>query len=210
MSTAMAPVAVNPKPPLRQRLRSWKWWVYGDMNSQPLEKAPKGYLFNFCLGIVIWLILCVYPWIDSWINRHPPEFSSLQSIHGLVTNTSRKSPQFIFQLATGERMRLEYPGYLGIYGRDTGVMRRLGDENENVLGCSATVWFDVPRFTLWKRNRVWKIACDNSQHGASYENFRDYFEKWNSLIYWGVINFLLIPIGLVIILIRFRRGYYER
>ncbi len=209
MSDAMTVIKQSPKPPLGQRLRSWKWWVYGDMSSQPLEKAPKGYRLNICLGIAIWLSLGVYPWIDSWINRHPPEFSSLQSVRGVITNTSRKSPQFILQLTTGERVRLEYQGFLGIYGRETGLMRRLGDENQNVLGCSATVWFDVPRFTLWKRNRVWQIACDNSPHGASYENFREYFKKWNRLIYWGVIIFFLIPLGMAIISIRFRRGFYD-
>lgn len=196
------------KPPLRQRLLSWKWWIYGDMNSQRSKQTPKGYRFHVVCGLLMWLSLGVYPWINTWINRHPPEFESLNKVHGQVAYTSSKNPQFILQLETGELLELEYPGFLGIYGKGTGLMRRMGVENKNVLGCSATVWFDNPRYTLWQRNRVWQIECDNKQAGASYKNFVDKFESSNGLIYWGVIHFLLMPIGIMIIFIRYRMRFY--
>lgn len=49
MKSSQPSIPQPPKPPWRVRLTSWKWWVYGDVNSQPREKAPKG--FNVQMGI---------------------------------------------------------------------------------------------------------------------------------------------------------------
>lgn len=198
------------KPPLRQRLRSWKWWVYGDLNSMPRDKPPKGYLAQFFIGIFFWVLLGIHPWVVTWINSQPPSFSKLQIARGMVTYTSRKSPHLGIKTEAGENLRMEYPGFLTNYGSSPGGTRNLGSDNERVLGCVATVWFDVPEFTLWTRRRVWQITCDNGQASALYPDLVAISSGSMGLNFWAVVIFFVMPFLIFIYLIRYRRGYYER
>lgn len=95
------------KPPWGVRLRSWKWWVYGDVNSQLREKPPKGYYFQIAIAIVLWVAIAGHPWITTWVNRHPPAFSSLEITKGTVVRTSRKSPHLDLRLDSGEILNME-------------------------------------------------------------------------------------------------------
>lgn len=210
MSTAMPQTDRIPKPTLSQRIRSWKWWVYGDLNSMPREKPPKWYRAQFVIGLFFWVLLGVHPWIATWINAQPPNFSDLQIVHGKVINTSRKSPHLGIKTETGEIISMEYPGFLTNYGSSPGGTRSLGRENERVLGCVATVWFDVPKYTLWVRYRIWQIKCDNGQASALYEELLAISTSSMGLVFWAVTVFLFMPFFMFIYLIRYRRGYYER
>lgn len=199
-----------PKPPLHERLRSWKWWVYGDVYSTPREDIPNGHIYNIVVGTLIWLLLGAQPWITTWINRAPPDFSSLKKVHGEILNAHEKSPHFVLKSDSGEVFKFDYPGFLIIYPRAVGSMGKLGEENRNVVGCKATIWFDIPRYTLWTRHRVWQVACDDHSSGASYEDFLMDLERRLGLRWWGFIIFIFMPIGGTLIIIRSRRGYYER
>ncbi len=198
------------KPLIRERLRSWKWWIYGDMHSKPRKDIPNGHIYNVVVGLFIWIFLGVQPWITTWINRKPPEFSSLKIMHGVIINSHEKSPHFILKSDSGEIFKFDYPGILLIYPRAVGLMTKLGEENRNVIGCNATIWFDIPRYTLWTRYRVWQIACDDRSVGASYEDFLGGFERRLGLRWWGFIVFVFMPLGGTLIIVRSRRGYYER
>lgn len=198
------------KPPLRQRLRSWKWWVYGDVNSMPLKKPPKWYRAQIFLAIFFWIFLGIHPLVSTWINSTPPEFSQLQIVHGKVIYTSRLSPHLGIETESGETLRMEYPGFLSNYGRPVGGTRSLGPDNERVFGCMATVWFDVPKYTLWSRHRVWQITCDNGQASALYSDFVASSARKMGLIHWSVSIFFIMPFLMFIYLIRYRRGFYER
>jgi len=196
------------KPSLCERLRSWKWWLYGDMNSQPRDRPPKGYYFQIALAVALWFFIAGHPWLTTWINRHPPEFSSLETVRGTVVRTSRKSPHLDLRLDNGKILNMEFPGFLNTYGSSPGGTRGLGSNNEKILGCTATVWFDVPRYTLWERYRVWQITCDDGHAGATYSEL--VAESSMSLAFSGVAAFIGLPFLLFIYFIRYRRGYYER
>lgn len=197
------------KPRLRQRLRSWKWWVYGDMNSKPLEKPPKGFRFQLFIGILFWLFIAVHPCISTWINRHPPKFSDLQVAHGIVISTNEKNPHLRIRLDNGEVLAMEYPSFMNNYGRTSAGPKKLGANNANVLGCRATVWFDIPRYTLWKRYRVWQIHCDDRDVSASYEEII-FDSEGMGLVFFGITAFILMPFLMALWFVRFMRGYYER
>lgn len=122
--------------------------------------------------------------------------------------TSRKSPHLALKLSDGQILDMEYPGFLNTYGSSPGGTQGLGPDNRNVLGCAATVWFDIPRYTLWKRYRVWQIICDRGQPGATYGELRS--ESSMSLTFYGTAAFFVLPLLMAIWLIRYRRGYYER
>lgn len=195
------------KPPLRQRMRSWKWWVYGDMNSKPLEKPPKGVRLQFSIGIIFWIVIAVQPCVSTWINRHPPKFSELQVAHGLVTSTNEKNPHLRLRLNNGDVLAMEYPSFMNNYGRTSAGPRKLGINNAKVLGCRATVWFDIPRYTLWQRYRVWQITCDDRDEGASYDEI--IFSSGDmGLVFFGISAFILIPLLMALRFVRSMRGYY--
>ncbi len=198
------------KPPLGQRLRSWKWWVYGDMHSRPRKDIPNSHIYNVITGFLIWSLLGIQPWVTTWINRVPPDFSSLKSVHGEIINASEKSPHFFLKSDSGRIFKFDYPGFLIVYPRAVGSMNKLGEKNGNVVGCSATIWFDIPRYTLWTRYRVWQIECDDHSTGASYEDFLQGLDRRLSLLWWGFIIFIFMPFGGTLIMLRSRRGYYER
>lgn len=195
------------KSPLRARLRSWKWWVYGYVDWQPPEKPPRGYYFQLVMAVVLWTVIAVHPWLTTWINRHPPEFSSLEMVKGTVVRTSRKSPHLGLRLESGEILNMEYPGFLNTYGSSPGGTRGLGPNNEKIRGCIATVWFDRPKYTLWKRYRVWQVICHGNQFGATHRELVT--ESTMSLGLRGAFAFFVLPFFLVIYLIRYRGGSYE-
>lgn len=209
MIDAMVENELPDKPTIGQRLRSWKWWVYGDMHSKPLEKPPKGLRLQLFIGIFGWLFIAVHPWVTTWINRNPPPFSELQVAHGKVVGTDFKNPHLVLQLDNGEVLKLEYPSFMNTYGRTSAGIRKFGNDNAKVLGCRGTVWFDVPRYTLWRRYRVWQISCDDRDIGASYDEI--IFSSGDmSLVLFGFGAFILIPMVTALWFVRFRRGYYER
>ncbi len=210
MGTAISKVEKPVKPPLRVRIRSWKWWVYGDINSQPRKDIPNSHIYNVVVGSLIWVVLAFYPWIVTWINRIPPGFSSLKTLHGEIISSHEKSPHFVMRSDNGEIFKFDYPGFLIIYPRAVGSMEKLGEQNRNVLGCKATIWFDAPRYTMWNRYRVWQIACDDGAAGATYHDFLQDLKKRLALRWWGFIIFVFMPVGGALIFARSRRGYYER
>lgn len=207
-SVKKSPTPDSTKPSIGVRLRSWRWWVYGDMNSPPREKPPKEFYFHLVFGLFLWIFIAVHPWLSTWMNRHPPEFSSLESVRGAVVHTSRKSPHLGLKLDDGRILDMEYPGFLNTYGSSPGGTKGLGHDNEKVLGCVATVWFDVPKYTLWQRYRIWQIVCDNKQAGATYSEL--VAESWMDLTLRALVAFFVIPLGVGIWSIRYLRKYYER
>lgn len=203
-----SPTPDTTKPSIGVRLRSWKWWVYGDINSQPREKPPKGFWFQVALAVLLWTFIAGHPWLSTWINRHPPEFSSLETVRGVVVRTSRRSPHLDLRVADGGILNMEFPGFLNTYGSDTRIIKYLGMYNEGLLNCDATVWFDIPKYTLWERYRVWQIACSNSDAEVSYMELTN-DDRWLGLGFDGAITTLMLFL-LIFYLIRYRRGYYER
>ncbi len=198
------------KPPLGKRLRSWKWWIYGDMQSKPKKDIPNGHIYNVVVGSLGWILLGVQPWITTWINRVPPDFSTLKKVHGKIINAHEKSPHVVLKTDSGTVFKFDYPGFLIVYPRASGSMEKLGDQNRNVLGCKATVWFDIPRYTLWTRHRLWQIACDDGRAAASYQDFLEDLDSRLALRWWGFVIFIFMPSGGMLIILRSRRGFYER
>lgn len=211
MSIGKPPVPVNApeKPSWGVRLRSWKWWVYGAVNSQPREKPPKGYYFQIAMAVALWAVIAGHPWLTTWINRHPPELSSLEMVKGTVVRTARKSPHLGLRLENGEIRDIEFPVFLNTYGGVARTFRHLpGNYNGDFMDCEATVWFDMPKYTLWKRYRIWQVICANSPVRVNYEQI--VAEDRMFFVFTGVVAFVALPFLLLIYFIRYRRGYYER
>ena len=206
MGTAITDVEKPVRPPLWIRLRSWKWWVYGDVHSKPLDKLPKWCTTQLVVTIFLWCLLCGHPWWVTWINRHPPTFSELQTVQGVVVRTSSKNPQITLKLSDGRSLDLEFPAFLGTYGRSSAGPASLGPNNERVHDCHAIVWFDKPRYTLWNRYRIWQIRCEDRNTFATFGEIVRTADI--DLFYSGLFIFFLIPLGLARVILRTRRGYY--
>lgn len=198
------------EPTLGVKLCSWKWWVYGNMNSHPRERAPKGFLFQIFIVFFLWIFLSVHPWVSTWINRNPPQLSELQIVKGKVIYTSRKSPHLGLRMEDRKILDMEYPGFMSNLGSGPGGPKSLGYENSNVLGCEATVWFDIPKYTLWRRYRIWQISCNKTGKGASYKEFVEDSKRTMDAFGSGLLTFFFFPLFMGIFLIRFRGGFYER
>lgn len=84
--------AEKPKPPWRIRLTSWKWWVYGDAYSQPLEQLPKGFYKHVAFATTLWVVIAFHPWVTTFINREPPPFDQLKVVEGTIHTTYEKKP----------------------------------------------------------------------------------------------------------------------
>ncbi len=200
---------VKKKPPLGKRLRSWKWWIYGDIDSKPLETPLrmgwKAYLFH----VLPYLLLGVCPFITHWVNRQPPRFDELQLVHGEVIKTSSSAPQISMRLDSGQMLRLTLPnGNFTGKGGEKGQIKVLGDRNADVAGCFAKAWYSVPRLYLFQRNYVWQIECDDHSAGATYADFIRYFESHMNLFTQAVLIFLVMPLVILLYVVRYRRGYY--
>lgn len=206
MSNVVIEIEQAAKPPLRQRLCSWKWWVYGDMNSQPLEKPLNPHWFEIIFCFCIWFFIFFQPWVATWLNRNPPSFESLQRVHGKVIRTGEFAPQFSVRLDSGEVLNLDYPDFLGYNGRHDTWMKKLGYRSGNVAGCYANVWYDSPRFTLNTRNRIWQIKCDHRLISANYTDFLKMFEDRKSLVSNGFFAFIFFPLLMALATARQRRG----
>lgn len=197
------------KLPLAVKMRSWKWWVYGDIDSKPLTKPPAGTAAYVCVMCAFWLYVAGVPWWLTWINRHPPQLSKLQVLHGEVIFASRKSPHLILRTDAGEVIQMDYPSFINNFGRSTQIIHALGSDNKNVLGCHAAVWIDAPKYTLWHRTWAWQIRCDDRSAGASFSDIRHSTADLD-LEFYGYGVFMVLPLAFAIWLLRFRRGFYER
>ncbi len=121
------PMAIHSdnKPPLAVKLRSWKWWVYGDMDSQPLEKPLRMSRKDICVNAVVYLLHCCYPFLATCVNRNPPDFNELKTAEGEVIGAGLNAPQIRMKLESGQRLRLTLPsGYWLSKKPETGELDR--------------------------------------------------------------------------------------
>ena len=197
-----------PKPPWRIRLTSWKWWVYGDAYSQPLEKLPKGFYTQVGIGITLWVVIAFHPWVTTWINREPPPFNQLQVVEGTIHTTYEKDPHVIFKTRDGLTLQMEFPVFLNTLGKQMppANIRNLGKFNRNLAGCEGRIWFDIPIGTLWKRYRIWQVECPNLGLSVPYTAISKHEEP---LWFAALFVFFFLPIGLFSIFFRMSRGNYR-
>lgn len=201
----------NKKPPLRKRLRSWKWWVYGDMDSKPLEQPLRRSWKIIVVEGIFYLVFGVYPLFANWVNRNPPKFEELHVVHGEVIGTSSRAPQIHMALDSGEKLNLTLPqGYIPDKRGESGEMSALGKGNHDINHCKARAWYSKPSAYFFERNYVWQIRCDDRLGGASYGELVRYFESHTFLKAHAVMIFVVIPLLSFIYVVRYRRGYYER
>ena len=201
--------AAPKKPPWTLRLRSWKWWVYGDVYSQPLDKLPKGFYWQTTVCVMLWVVIAFHPWVSTYINRTPPPFEQLQVVEGTVTTTYENNPHVMFKTREGRNMEMEFPVFLNtLKSQPTGV-RGLGKFNRNLVGCEGRIWYDIPVGTLWTRYRIWQVECSNMlPFAVPYE--RVVSESRNRLEIFATAVFFLMPFGLLLITLKMSRGFYER
>ncbi len=198
------------KPPLRLRLRSWKWWVYGEIAPRPAGPAPSCFYPVLVLDIVLWLLLCVYPWSATWINRQPPDIYSLQPVSMTVTQASRNSPQLTLKLPDGRLAEVEFPTYLNPFFNHDSASPVLAAARENLQGCTGKVWLDLPSHTLFNVYRVWQVDCDRPDASVYYHQVVHGSDLAGTLVTMGLLSFVLIPLLGTIWLVRVRRGLLDR
>lgn len=195
----------NSMPTLAEKLRSWKWWVYGEINPLPLEKTPWHYYAILVTDIVFWLAFFLHPWAATLINREAPALSTLQTVHGKVINTSGRAPHLWLETDNGSRLQMSFPTFQIDLLRPTGGAKSLGPGNASVRGCQATVWFDKPRYTLFENYRIWQIRCDDGSEGASYEEIAAEAGLNDWLVWTGIMGFLVFPLFAFVYLERSKR-----
>jgi hypothetical protein len=197
-----------PKPPWRVRLRSWKWWVYGAVDSQPLDQLPKGFYKSLTIAVTLWVVIAFHPWVTTFINREPPPFDQLKVVGGTIHTTYEKNPHVILKTRDGVNMEMEFPVFLNTLGQQVPGFdnRYLGQFNRKLVGCDGRVWYDIPVGTLWTRYRIWQVECSNSNLNLSYDvvsKSRDrYFDA-------AIFVFFLMPLGFISIFLRMSRGNYR-
>ena len=197
----------RPKPAWGVRLRSWKWWVYGDAYSQPLDKLPKGFYGQVFFVVALWVVIAFHPWVTTFINRKPPPFEQLHMVEGTIHTTYEKNPHVILKTRDGRNLEMEFPVFLNTLKSSPSTLRGLGTFNRNLLGCDGYVWYDIPIGTLWKRYRIWSIKCTNFPLDIPY--IKTIQESNLGLIFYASAVFLVLPLGLLSILFRMSRGNYR-
>lgn len=197
-----------PKPPWRIRLRSWKWWVYGAVDSQPLEQLPKGLYKNLTIAITLWVVIAFHPWVTTFINREPPPFDQLKLVEGTIVGTYEKNPHVILKTHEGVNMEMEFPVFLNTLGQQIPSFdnRYLGQFNRNLVGCEGRIWYDIPVGTLWTRYRIWQVECPNLGLDAPYSVIK---ERPPGLMIFGFGVFFFLPLIGASILFRMSRGNYR-
>lgn len=193
------------EPTLAAKLRSWKWWVYGEMHPLPLEKTPWHCYAILAIDLLLWLAFFLHPWATTWINRTPPDFSALQTVHGKVIDTSSRAPHLWLKADNGSQLRMMFPTFLVDLQRPLGGTKSLGPANASVMGCQATVWFDKPRYTLFENYRIWQIRCDDGSEGASYDEIVAEAGLTQWLAWTAMIGFLLAPLLVFVQLARIKQ-----
>lgn len=196
-----------PKPPWRVRLRSWKWWVYGDVYSRPLEKLPKGFYKTLIIAITFWVVVAFHPWVTTFINRHPPPLDQLNVVEGTIITTYEKNPHVIFKTRDGRSLEMEFPVFLNTLKSLKPGIRGLGEFNRSLVGCEGRIWFDNPTGTLWIRHRIWQVQCSNFALTVPYQKVVE--ESKFGLDFFAFFVFLFIPLILVSIFFRMSRGNYR-
>ncbi len=196
-----------PKPPWGIRLTSWKWWVYGDAYSQPLEKLPKGFYKHVAFAFTLWLVIAFHPWVSTFINREPPPFAQLKVVEGSIHTTYEKNPHVIFKTREGMNLEMEFPVFLNTLKSQPPGVRGLGKFNRDLVGCDGRIWYDVPVGTLWTRYRIWQVECTNFPFFVSYQQVVS--ESRNNLGPFAIGVFFFLPLIGLSILFRMSRGNYR-
>jgi energy-coupling factor transporter transmembrane protein EcfT len=201
-------VPVPAKPSWRIRLTSWKWWVYGDAYSQPLDKLPKRFYLQVAVAATLWVVIAFHPWMTTFINREPPPFEQLKVVEGTIHTTYEKNPHVIFKTRDGRNLEMEFPVFLNTLGKQTprASIRNLGKFNRNLVGCEGRIWYDVPVGTLWTRYRIWQVECPNLGLSVPYE---DASRSDLHLGFAAIFVFFLMPLGFSSIFFRMSRGNYR-
>lgn len=196
-----------PKPPWGVRLSSWKWWVYGDAYSQPLDKLPKGFYWQVALAAGLWMLIALHPWVSTFINRTPPPFNQLLVVEGTVITTYNKNPHVILKTQDGRKLEMEFPVFLNTLNSQPPGVKGLGKFNRNLVGCVGRIWYDIPIGTLWKRHRIWQVECKNPHFAVPYQKITS--ESRYGLEFFAVFVFFLMPLGFLSIFLRMSRGNYR-
>ena len=209
MKTSQPSVPQPPKPPWRVRLTSWKWWVYGDAYSQPLEKLPKGFYPQVAIAATLWVVIAFHPWVTTFINREPPPFEQLKVVEGTIHTTYEKDPHVVFKTHDGRRLEMEFPVFLNTLGKQMppANIRNLGKFNRNLVGCEGRIWYDVPAGTLWTRYRIWQVECPNLGLSVPYEVVTQFDNT--GLGFMAIGGFLFMPLIFLSIFFRMSRGNYR-
>lgn len=196
------------KPPWSVRLTSWKWWVYGDAHSQPLERLPRGFYWQVAVSLVLWVVIAFHPWLTTYINRDVPKLNTLSVVEGTVINTFERDPHVLFITHDGQSLEMEFPVFLNTLGTQipTARLKYLGLFHRNLVGCEGRIWYDVPVGTLWKRYRIWQIECQHENISVPYLSLTEF--DANALRFSAFFVFFFLPLGLLSILFRSSRGNY--
>ncbi len=192
--------------PWWRQLRSWRWWVYGEREPGPAGPTPTCFYYWLALDLTLWLLLCVYPWGVTWVNRQPPDIYSLRPLSVTVSEASRNSPQLLLKLEDGRLAEVEFPTYLSPFFHVDSASPELAAARENLWGCVGQVWLDSPRHTLFNVYRVWQVDCNRPDSSVYYHQIVHGSDLAGNLVTMGLLNFVLIPLLGMIWLVRVRRG----
>lgn len=199
------------KPPLRKRLRSWKWWVFGDMDSEPLDQPLRMGKREIVVNAAFYLLFCCYPFAATWVNWRPLLLTEVRGVHGVVVRTSSQAPQIRMKLDTRQMLNLTIPqGYWLSKKPETGELESLGEHNAEIAGCHATAWYSEAHVYILERKHLQQIYCHDRPAGANYGEFVRFFEESKKLKLHSVMTFVLIPLFWWLYVVRYRRGCYTK
>ena len=178
------------------------------MDSQPLDKLPKGFYRHVAGAATLWVVVAFHPWVTTCLNRKPPPFEQLQVVEGTIHTTYEKNPHVIFKTRGGRNLEMEFPVFLNTLGQQMppANIRNLGKFNRNLVGCEGRVWYDIPVGTLWTRYRIWQVECPNLGLSVPYSVVS---QSDPGLGFMAMFVFFFIPLIILSILFRMSRGNYR-
>jgi hypothetical protein len=122
------------------------------------------FLTLFCL----WQIL-----VGSTFNPIPKN-EDIKVLHGEIVRARSATPEFIVQLANGEKVEMQWPASYVVLDSSTSNGPYAG-HNKELLGCQAQIHYDSMRFTFTQHLRIWELNCINKKlQVSSQEIIRDY------------------------------------
>ncbi len=136
-----------------------------------------------------------------------PKNEELKILHGEIVRARSATPEFIVQLAGGEKVEMQWAAPYLLLDRSTSNGPYLG-ENKKLLGCQVEIHYDSMRFTLMEHLRIWELNCQNKAIKVSKDAVIERFkENMHALNFGFACVLTFIYILSFIFFLREKRGH---
>lgn len=184
----------------------------GPPNEKVLEER-EGWFFlsRYSLSICVPIGLTIIIWGGYFIGfvlNPAPRYEDLSVLQGQIISARRTSPEFVVQLANGEKVEMEWPGMFSLLGKAPTSNSPNIDDVRTLKDCQATIKYTPMRFVFGEHLRVWEMACQNTGLQFGYSEIDNGFRGHMKNSQSSALEFLSVVYILSFILfLREKRGH---